>query len=85
MADEEEIKPLIDLVEYIIKSLIDDPESLSINVETEEDAEVIQVRVDEADRGKIIGKQGRIAKAIRTIARAAAIKRGMKVLIKIVD
>lgn len=84
MADEE-IKPLTDLVEYIIKSLIDNQENLSIEVETEEEADVILVRVDEEDRGKIIGKQGRIAKAIRTIARAAAIKRGKKVLIKIVD
>lgn len=85
MNDDENIKPLTDLVTYVVKALIDNTENISISVDLEDDIQVIKVSVDEADRGKIIGKQGRIAKAIRTLTRAAAIKRGKKVLLKIVD
>ena len=72
-----------ELVEFIVKSLVDNPEKLVIT--TEEAGEVLKIfiKADENDIGKIIGKQGKIAKAIRTIVRSAAMKLGKKVIIEI--
>ena len=72
-----------ELVEFIVKSLVDNPEKLVIT--TEEEGEVLKIfsKADENDIGKIIGKQGKIAKAIRTIVRSSAMKLGKKVIIEI--
>ena len=72
-----------ELVEFIVKSLVDNPENLVIT--TEEDGELLKIfiKADENDIGKIIGKQGKIAKAIRTIVRSSATKLGKKVIIEI--
>ena len=55
-----------ELVEVIAKALVDDPESVVVNEREEKKTTVLEVRVAESDMGKVIGKQGRIAKAIRT-------------------
>lgn len=74
------------LVEYIAKKLVDDPESVSVNVREEaEDEYVVELRCAQDDMGKVIGKQGRIAKAIRTIVRSAAIKSGKRINVEILD
>lgn len=72
-----------ELVEFIVKSLVDNPDSLIITSEEEGDLVKIFIKADENDIGKIIGKQGKIAKAIRTIARSSAMKSGKKVLVEI--
>ncbi|MBF1294928.1 MAG: KH domain-containing protein [Parvimonas sp.] len=72
-----------ELVEFIVKSLVDNPEKLVITTEEEGEILKIFIKADENDIGKIIGKQGKIAKAIRTIVRSAAMKLGKKVIIEI--
>ena len=62
-----------ELVEVITKALVDDPESVVVNEREEKKATVLEVRVADSDMGKVIGKQGRIAKAIRSVVKAAAL------------
>ncbi len=72
-----------ELVEVIAKSLVDDPESVVVNENEEKKMTVLEVRVAESDMGKVIGKQGRIAKAIRSVVKAAAAKEDKKVIVDI--
>ena len=72
-----------ELVEFIVKSLVDNPEKLVITTEEEGEVLKIFIKADENDIGRIIGKQGKIAKAIRTIVRSSAMKLGKKVIIEI--
>lgn len=73
-----------DLVMVIVKSLVDNPEAIEIN-ETEEDGNIfIELSVADEDMGKVIGKQGKIAKAIRTVLKAAGIIQDVYVDLKIV-
>lgn len=74
-----------ELVEVIAKSLVDDPESVVVNEREEKKTTVLEVRVAESDMGKVIGKQGRIAKAIRSVVKAAAAKEDKKVIVDIMD
>ncbi len=71
------------LVEYIAKSLVDHPESVRVTKREEDDSVVIELTVDPEDTGKVIGKQGRIAKAIRAIVKAASINDEKKVVVDI--
>ncbi len=73
------------LVEYLVKSLVDHPESVNIKVIEGEKSTILELRVLEDDIGKVIGKHGRIAKAIRTILSAAATKSGKRVVLEILD
>ena len=72
-----------ELVEVIAKALVDDPESVVVNEREEKKTTVLEVRVAESDMGKLIGKQGRIAKAIRSVVKAAAAKEDKKVVVDI--
>ena len=74
-----------ELVEVIAKALVDDPESVVVNEREEKKTTVLEVRVAESDLGKVIGKQGRIAKAIRSVVKAAAAKEDKKVIVDIMD
>ena len=74
-----------ELVEVIAKALVDDPESVVVNEREEKKTTVLEVRVAETDMGKVIGKQGRIAKAIRSVVKAAAAKEDKKVIVDIMD
>ena len=71
------------LVEYIAKSLVDHPEAVSVTKREEDDSVIITLSVDPEDTGKVIGKQGRIAKAIRAIVKAASINDEKKVVVDI--
>lgn len=72
-----------ELVLYLAKSLVDHPEEVQVN-EIEGDRSIIlELQVAPDDMGKIIGKQGRIAKAIRTVVKAAAAKEGKRVVVEI--
>lgn len=74
-----------DILELIIKNLVTNPEAVSINEVTGEKSIVMEVKVDNADMGKVIGKQGRIAKAIREIIRAVAAKEQKRVTVEFID
>lgn len=74
-----------ELVEVIAKALVDDLESVVVNEREEKKTTVLEVRVAESDMGKVIGKQGRIAKAIRSVVKAAAAKEDKKVIVDIMD
>lgn len=71
------------LVEVITKALVDHPDEVVITEKTEGKTIVLEVRVAESDMGKVIGKQGRIAKAIRAVVKAAAVKEDKKVVVDI--
>ena len=72
-----------ELVEVIAKALVDNPDEVVVT-ETQKDEEiVIELKVAAADMGKVIGKQGRIAKAIRSVVEAAASKEDKKVIVEI--
>lgn len=74
-----------DLVEYIAKSIVDDPEGVVVNMIEGEKSTILELKVSEGDIGKVIGKHGRIAKAVRTILSAAAMKTGKRVVLEILD
>ncbi|WP_026893873.1 KH domain-containing protein [Clostridiisalibacter paucivorans] len=73
-----------DLVEVIAKALVDNPEEVSINEIEGTQSVIIELKVAPEDMGKVIGKQGRIAKAIRTVVKAAAIKENKRVVVEII-
>ncbi|MDO4765223.1 MAG: KH domain-containing protein [Eubacteriales bacterium] len=72
-----------ELVELIAKSLVDNPEAVEVNEVEGEKSTIIELKVAQEDMGKVIGKQGRIAKAIRTVVKAAAIKSDKRVVVEI--
>jgi hypothetical protein len=74
-----------DLIEYIAKSLVDDPGAVSVNEVEGDKATVLELRVAEGDIGKVIGKYGRIAKALRTVLSASASKTGKRYALEILD
>ena len=74
-----------ELVEYIVRSLVDDPEGVEVNVVEGEKSTILELRVSPDDIGKVIGKQGRIAKALRTILSATATKSGKHASLEILD
>lgn len=76
---------MLKLVEAIAKSLVDNPDAVDVKETEENQTIIIELRVAPADMGKVIGKQGRIAKAIRTVVKAAAIKENKKVVVEIVQ
>lgn len=73
------------LVEAIAKSLVDHPEHVVVTCESDRHGSVLQLKVAADDMGKVIGKQGRIAKALRTVVKAAATKENKKVVVEIVS
>jgi len=76
---------MVELVEAIAKSLVDHPEAVEVKEVEGRTATVIELRVAPEDMGKVIGKQGRIAKAIRVVVKAAATKANIKVAVEIVQ
>ena len=72
-----------ELVEVIAKALVDHPEEVSVNEKNEGRTIVLELHVAEGDMGKVIGKQGRIAKAIRSVVKEAAAKEDKKVVVDI--
>jgi predicted RNA-binding protein YlqC (UPF0109 family) len=74
-----------DLVEYIAKALVDNPDGVNVNVIEGEKSTILELKVADGDIGKVIGKHGRIAKAVRTILSAAATKKEKRVVLEILD
>ncbi len=74
-----------DLLEYLAKSLVDHPEDVRVHETETETTVVLELTVAKDDIGKVIGKQGRIARALRTIVKASAVKNGKRAIVEIVD
>jgi len=72
-----------ELVEVIAKALVDFPDEVSVTETESEKGTVLELHVAQADMGKVIGKQGRIAKAIRSVVKAAASKEDKRVIVEI--
>lgn len=73
-----------ELVEVIAKSLVDHPEDVRVEEKQQDRQVTLELRVDEDDMGKVIGRQGRIAKAMRTVVKAAATREHKKVSVDII-
>ena len=74
-----------DLIEYIAKSLVDSPSDVNVNLVEGEKSTILELRVAPDDIGKVIGKHGRIAKAMRTVLQAAMAKSGKHTVLEILD
>ena len=73
-----------ELVEFMAKSLVDNPDAVIVNEVDGEQSIILKLTVAPEDMGKIIGKQGRIAKAIRTVIKAVAVKQNKRVIVEII-
>ena len=74
-----------ELVRFIAKNLVDEPDSVKVDSREEGDTVVISLSVAPSDMGKVIGRQGRIAKAIRTVVKAASVREDKKYMVDIVE
>lgn len=74
-----------EMLEILVKSLVDNKDKVEITEKTSDKDVTLELRVDPSDMGKVIGKQGRIAKAIRVLMKAYATKEGKKISVEIVD
>jgi len=74
-----------EILEIIAKNLVDNPDEVSVNVIDSEDTLTLELKVASDDMGKVIGKQGRIARAIRTVVKAAAVNENKRVMVEIVQ
>lgn len=74
-----------ELIEHIVKGLVDNPDKVDIKEVAGEKSIIFELRVGEGDLGKVIGKEGRTAKAIRTIITAAAMKQGKRAVLEIIE
>ena len=74
-----------EVLELIAKSLVDDVDAVSVTEVEGEQSVILELRVAEGDMGKVIGKQGRIAKSIRTVMKVAAIRENKRVIVDIID
>jgi predicted RNA-binding protein YlqC (UPF0109 family) len=76
---------MTELLEFLVKSLVEDPEAVEVE-ELEEDGDLVyEISVADGDLGRVIGKGGRVANAIRTIAKAAAVRLDRRVIVDILD
>ena len=74
-----------ELLLYMAKNLVDEPEAVTVTEVSDEEGKVLELHVAPSDMGKVIGRQGRIAKEIRTIVKTVAQRTGEKVTVEIVD
>jgi uncharacterized protein len=74
-----------ELVEFLARALVDDPDAVRVDEIDEDGESVLELRVAPDDVGRVIGREGRIAQAIRTVARAAAARQGRRVTVEIVE
>ena len=74
-----------ELVEVIAKALVDNPDQVSVTERDEDDATIVELSVAQEDMGKVIGKQGKIAKAIRAVVKAAGSRSDKKIVVDIID
>jgi len=73
-----------ELIEYIARSLVTNPEAVTVTETVEEDQIILRLEVAPEDKGKVIGRQGRVAQAMRVLLRVAAVKDGSRAMLEIV-
>ncbi len=73
------------LLEYLARALVDHPDDVTVEVTETDTTVVLELSVAREDIGKVIGKQGRIARALRTVVKASAVKNGKRAIVEIVD
>ena len=76
---------MVELVEVIAKSLVDNPDAVEVSKTDERHTTIVKLKVAPEDMGRVIGKHGRIAKALRTVVKAAAAKTNEKIVVEIVQ
>ena len=76
---------MVELVEYLARGLVDEPDAVRVEEIERDDAIVLQLHVAKDDVGKVIGRQGRIARALRTLVRAGGAHEGRRIVLEIVD
>jgi uncharacterized protein len=81
--DAERPRDARELCAYLVRGLVDEPDQVAVREEEREDAVVLVVTVAPDDRGKVIGKGGRIVRALRTVVRAGSVKSGRKTMVEI--
>tara|TARA_X000000368_G_scaffold261326_1_gene206834 strand:- start:25192 stop:25452 length:261 start_codon:yes stop_codon:yes gene_type:complete len=75
----------ISTLEHIVKSVVEKPDEVQIEIQTSDSETTLAVKVGDGDMGRVIGRRGRIANAIRTLTRAAAVRDGVAVSVEFVD
>lgn len=73
-----------DLLEYLARKLVDNPDGVEVDVIDDDRTVILELRVDPEDMGRVIGRQGRVAQALRTLVKAAAARDGRRVTVEIV-
>lgn len=76
---------LKELLEYLAKALVDSPDEVRVEATETDTTVILELNVAKEDIGKVIGKQGRIARALRTVVKASAVKNGKRAIVEIVD
>lgn len=76
-------KDVRELCEYLVLGLVDEPDAVKVTVEMADEAIVLRIVVAPEDRGKVIGRGGRVVRAIRSVVRAGAVKSGRRVLVEV--
>ena len=74
-----------DLLEFVIKALVDDPAAVEIDTQKKNNVEVYKVKIAKEDIGKVIGKQGKTIKALRTIVKSVSAREGKRTVLEIVE
>ena len=74
-----------EMLRTLVKDLVDYPEKIEITTKTDNNLNTLELRVDPSDMGKVIGRQGKIAKSIRALMKAYATKQGLKINVDIMD
>ena len=74
---------MAELLAWLAKQLVDDPDAVRVEQVEREDATILELYVAPEDRGKVIGRQGRLARSLRTIVRASAVREGRRVLVEV--
>jgi uncharacterized protein len=81
----EGLGPSGELLEYLVRQLVDEPQAVRVETARRDDAVVLELHVAPDDVGKVIGRQGRIARALRTVVRAGSARERERVLLEIVE
>ena len=86
MTDEnQEVSHALATLEHIVKSVVEKPDEVQIDIQSIDSETTLAVRVGDGDMGRVIGRRGRIANAIRTVTRAAAVRDGVAVSVEFID
>ena len=78
-------KHIVDYVTYVVESLVEDPDSVAVTSSMENDDLYVDIDVAEGERGRVIGRQGRLIRSLRVVARAAAGRDGMRASVELVE